>query len=225
MSSIDRPVSPHPLTSRAQRGAVKVGCIVGIVALLILGFVGYRMTVGTYNGFVAKEEGLAAKWAALEGAYKRRLDLIPQLMGVVSGAADFEKSTITEVTEARSRVGQITMPPNAGQDPAKVQEFMAGQQGVTSALSRLMVVMENYPTLTATGAFRDMQSQVEGTENRIAVARRDYIDAVQAFNTALRKFPANFIAGMYGFETREQLPQDSAAVRETPVIDFSEDDG
>ena len=140
----------------------------------------------------------------IDNQYKRRFDLVPQLVSTVQGAADFEKTTLDEVTEARASVGRMQLPPGIPTDPAMLQSYMQAQQGLGAALGRLFAVSEAYPQLKATQNFLSLQDQLEGTENRIAVARRDYIDSVRAYNTTRRRFPTNFIAGMFGFD---EIPQ------------------
>jgi len=206
---------------RAQRGAVSKGLIIFLVIVVVLGVVFWKSTAGAYNSFVKNDETVQEKWAGLEGQYKRRTDLIPQLVSTVKGAAGFETETYTAVTEARAKATSINFE-KAPTDEAELERFMAAQGEVSSSLSRLLVSVENYPQLRATEAFRDLQSQIEGSENRIAVARGDYITAVKNFNTALRTFPNNIIAGFTEFKPIPQLPQDSAAVREVPTIDFGE---
>ncbi len=220
-------VSAHPSPSsqspllRGQRGSTK-GCILAfVVGVLVLGGIAWALTAGTYNGLVTHDEQVANQWSALGSMYQRRMELIPQLVAVVKGAADFEQSTLTEITDARARVGQLQMP-EAPTDEQQLEEYMAAQQQLGSALSRLLVVSENYPTLQATSAFRDLQVQVEGTENRIGVSRLDYAEAVRDYNIAIRKFPANFVAGMYGFERKAQLEADDGS-RQVPTIDFGAD--
>ncbi len=210
-----------PAPRRSERGAVGKGCLIAVVVLLVIGFVGWRMTVGSYNTIVANQEVVDEKWSGLGSQYQRRFELVPQLVETVKGAANFEKTTITEVTAARARVGQINLS-GAPTDAKQAQAFLAAQEGLGSALSRLLAVSENYPTLTATAGFRDLQSQIEGTENRINVARLDYIGAIRAFNTSIRKFPANIIAGMYDFERYPQLETDEVN-REVPDFSFGDD--
>jgi len=210
---------PVPTSASARRGAVNKGCLIAGAVLVILVFVAYGTVKGAYNTFVTAEETVDAQWAELESAYRRRFDLIPQLVSVVQGAADFEQETFSAVTEARAQVGQIQLPEGAPTDPGQLEEFMAAQRGLGSALGRLLVAVEAYPQLQATQAFRDLQAQVEGTENRINVERGDYIRAVQEYNTTLRTFPNTLLAGLFGFEKRPQLQQE-AGVDEAPVIEF-----
>ncbi len=149
---------------------------------------------------VQLDQATQAQWAQVENAYQRRADLVPNLVETVKGAANFEKETFTAVTEARAKVGQVTSgaPQNIANDPAAFQRFQEAQDGLSSALSRLMVVVERYPDLKATQNFRDLQSQLEGTENRIAVERMRFNEAAQAFNTKRQGFPTVLVAGMFG---------------------------
>ena len=165
------------------------------------------------------QERVEAKWSEIDNQYKRRFDLVPQLVSTVKSAADFEKTTLNEVTEARASVGRVQLPPGLPTDPAKLGAYMQAQQGLGAALGRLFAVSEAYPQLRATENFLSLQDQLEGTENRIAVARRDYIDSVQAYNTTVRRFPTNFIASMFGFEKLPQL-QIEEGERATPDVNF-----
>ena len=144
---------------------------------------------------------------------------MPQLVSVVKGAAEFEQSTLTEITEARASVGKLALPAELPDDPAKLQAFLAAQQQLSGALQRLLVVAENYPSLKATESFISLQGQLEGTENRLAVARRDYIESVNAYNVAIRKFPGSLLAGMFGFDKHAQL-EVPTGVSERPAVEF-----
>lgn len=158
---------------------------------------------GTYNRLVTLEQNVNKKWADVQSVYQRRADLIPNLVQTVQGAANFEKSTLTEVTNARASVGQVKLDPNkAPTDAAQLEEFQKAQGQLSNALSRLLVVSENYPQLRATEAFQTLQAQLEGTENRIAVERGRFNEAVQAYNTAIKRFPAAIFAGMFGHTPR-----------------------
>jgi LemA protein len=172
----------------------------GIVAVaIIVGLFG----VGTYNSLVALDQGVQAQWAQVENVYQRRADLIPNLVETVKGAAAFETDTFTAVTEARAKVGQV----NAGDlanNPEAFARFQQAQDGLSSALSRLMVVVERYPDLKATQNFRDLQVQLEGTENRITVERKRFNETAQAFNTKRMSFPTVFIAGFFGSRFNEK---------------------
>ncbi len=202
-----------------QRGTAKTGCLiaggVGLLLVLILAFT----FVGRYNSLVTLQESTEAAWSEIDNQYKRRFDLIPQLIATVKGAADFEKSTLEAVTEARASVGRAQLPSGLPTDPAQLQSYVQAQQGLGAALGRLMVVVERYPELKANQSFLSLQDQLEGTENRIAVARRDYIEAVRRFNTNLRRFPTNLVAGMFDFEKLPQMQFDEAE-RETPQVEF-----
>ncbi|MEZ6017191.1 MAG: LemA family protein [Planctomycetota bacterium] len=193
-----------------------------LAVLFVLLLLGGGCGVAGYNGLVSADEGVGARWAEVENQYKRRFDLVPQLVETVKGAADFEKSTITEVTELRASVGKLQLPASGPENQAQLDEFVQKQDALGQGLGRLLVVAERYPELKATEAFRDLQVQLEGTENRIGVARRDYVDALQKFNTGVRSFPKNLLAGWFGFEKKPQLTFD-AAVQEAPKIDFGGD--
>ena len=186
---------------------------VGVVVLLGLAY------MGVYNGLVAKQEAVSSAWAQVQNNYQRRFDLIPNLVETVKGAANFEKSTLTAVVDARSRVGSITVDKSVLDDPAQFKKFAAAQGALGGALSRLLVVAENYPQLRSTENFRSLQDQLEGTENRITVARRDFNDAAQAYNTAIRTFPASFIAGRSGFKERPYFEAEAPA-QNAPHVKF-----
>jgi LemA protein len=158
---------------------------------------------GTYNRLVTLEQNVNKKWADVQSVYQRRADLIPNLVQTVQGAANFEKSTLTEVTNARASVGQVKIDPNkAPTDAAQLEEFQKAQGQLSNALSRLLVVSENYPQLRATEAFQTLQAQLEGTENRISVERNNFNAAVQEYNTALGVFPTNMLNKMFGFQPK-----------------------
>lgn len=202
----------------SQAGNVKIGCAIAGGVILLVGLLAMYM-VGGYNGLVTRQERIEATWSQIDNQYKRRFDLIPQLVSTVQGAADFEKSTLEAVTEARASVGRAQLPPGLPSDPAQLQSYVQAQQGLGAALARLMVVVERYPDIKANQNFLSLQDQLEGTENRIAVARTDYIEAVRAYNTARRRFPTSLIAGMFGFEKQAQLEFDPAE-RQTPEVNF-----
>jgi LemA protein len=163
-----------------------------VAALLVLG----GTCVATYNKLIRLDQAAAAQWAQVENTYQRRADLVPNLVETVKGAAAFERETITAVTEARSRVGDAGK--HAAANPAEFQKYQEAQDQLGGALSRLLVVAEAYPTLTATQNFRDLQAQLEGTENRISVERMRYNEAAREFDTARASFPTSVIAGMFG---------------------------
>ncbi|MCX6159376.1 MAG: LemA family protein [Ignavibacteriota bacterium] len=155
-----------------------------------------------YNSLVSSEENIKSAWAQVENQYQRRADLIPNLVKTVEGAADFEKSVLTEVTEMRSKVGQTKLNVDDLNDPEKFQQYQQAQDKLSSALSRLLVVTENYPSLKANESFLQLQSQLEGTENRISVERKKFNEAVQVFNTSVRSFPTVITAKMFGFKEK-----------------------
>jgi LemA protein len=155
-----------------------------------------------YNDVITLDEGVKANWAEVENQYKRRADLVPNLVSVVKGAANFEQETLTKVVEARSKVAGMKVDASTIDDPEKLKKFEAAQSELSGSLSRLLVVSEQYPQLRATDSFRDLQSQLEGTENRIAVARKRYIDAVGEYNGLVQRFPTSIGASMRGRAVR-----------------------
>jgi LemA protein len=171
-----------------------LGC--GLVVVVVAVLLGMAV-MGPYNRLVTLEEAVKSAWSQVENVYQRRADLVPNLVETVKGAAAFEKDTFTAVTEARAKVGQVTL--GKVPDAQQMQQFQSAQDGLSSALSRLLVVVEKYPELKATQAFRDLQVQLEGTENRIAVERRRFNETAQAFNTARRRFPTVIVASLFGF--------------------------
>lgn len=187
-----------------KKGWIVLWVVLGIVAL------GFLMFGGTYNSLVKADEQVNQAWAQVENVYQRRLDLIPNLVETVKGYAAHEKSTFIEVTEARSKAaGSIA--PGIINDPQKFAQFQESQTALSSALSRLMVVVEKYPDLKANENFLSLQAQLEGTENRISVERGRFNQAAQAFNTMLRQFPTNIIGGLFGFKTKEYFKADAQA--------------
>ncbi len=196
----------------------KLLIVLGILA--VLGIILVMSAVGSYNGLVNRDQAVDAAWAQVENVYQRRADLVPNLVRTVSGAADFEKSTLTAVTEARASVGQIKLPEGtAPTDPAALARFEQAQGQLGSALSRLMVVVERYPELRATQAFRDLQVQLEGTENRIAVERGRYNAIVQDYNSAIRRVPGALYASIFGFDKKAYFSAEAGAEK-APVVDF-----
>ena len=200
-----------------------LGCVGALILALII-FGGYFVSVR--NNLVGLEEQVNQQWAQVESQYQRRYDLIPNLVRTVQGAANFEKSTLEAVVNARARVGQVAAPagaPGAGStlpnDQNAMEQFAAAQQGLSNALSRLLVVVERYPELKSNQNFLELQSQLEGTENRIAVERQRYNQDAQQFNTAIRKFPANIVANMSGFKAKAYFRgvQGSA---QAPAVEF-----
>ncbi len=171
-----------------------------------------------YNNMVTLEEAVTAQWSNVENAYQRRADLIPNLVNTVKGYADFEQETLTGVIEARAKATGVTISPE-NLNPEAIQQFQAAQDGLSSALSRLMVVVERYPDLKANQNFLDLQAQLEGTENRIAVERRKFNDATRSYNTYIRRFPALITAAIFGFDTKGYF--EAAEGTETPpTVEF-----
>jgi LemA protein len=186
-----------------------------LLILVGLAVIAGLLTVSSYNSLVSLQQGTDAQWAQVQNVYQRRADLVPNLVNTVAGAANFEKSTLIAVTDARASVGRVQLPAGAAPtDPAQLAAFDQAQGQLGSALSRLLVVSERYPDLKATTNFRDLQSQLEGTENRIAVERGRFNEAVQAYDTAIRRFPAVIFAGMFGFASRPYFS--ATAGSETP---------
>ena len=174
-----------------------------------------------YNTMQSQDEAANAAWSEVLNQYQRRADLIPNLVNTVKGYATHEQEVFTQVTEARSKVGSIQMSAEDAADPEKLQQFQQAQGNLSSALSRLLVVSENYPQLKADQNFRDLQAQLEGTENRISLARNNYIKAVQTYNTTLRQFPQNLTAKLFGMKARANFSvENEAAVSDAPKVSF-----
>lgn len=184
--------------------------------LLIAGSMGLQSC--QYNTMVAKEEAVTAQWSQVENVYQRRADLIPNLVATVKGYADFEQETLTAVIEARSKATSVTIDPSK-LDANSIQQFQAAQDGLSSALSKLMVVVERYPELKANQNFLELQSQLEGTENRITVERKKFNEVAQDYNTYIRKFPNNMIAGMFDFDKKEYFEAKEGA-EAPPKVEF-----
>jgi LemA protein len=194
------------------------GATILIVVLLFAGIAGCA-GYGTYNRLVSADEDVNQSWADLQSQYQRRADLIPNLVSTVRGAADFERQTLEEVVQARARATAINVTADDLNDPAAVEAYLAAQQQLGGALGRLLAIAEAYPQLRATEAFRDLQVQLEGTENRIAVARRDYNRAATEYNRTIRTFPTNVFAGIFGFDRRATFEADPGAER-APRVEF-----
>ncbi len=195
-----------------KKSLVTILVVVGIVIVLVM------MGSGRYNSLVTLEEGVTGAWSQVENVYQRRADLIPNLVNTVKGYAEFEQTTLTQVIEARSKATGVNV--NANElDENSIQQFQQAQQGLSSALSRLMVVVERYPDLKANQNFMDLQSQLEGTENRIAVERRNFNQAAQNYNTQIKRFPNNIFAGLFGFERKAYFEADQGA-EQAPDVQF-----
>jgi LemA protein len=176
-----------------------------------------------YNTFQTQDEQITAAWAEVVNQYQRRADLIPNLVETVRGFAQQEQDVLIGVTEARSKVGSVQTTPEVLEDPQAFAQFQAAQGELTSALSRLMVVVERYPELKSDANFRDLQAQLEGTENRIAVARNRYIEAVQSYNVTVRRFPSNLTAKIFGYDTKPTFTvENEAEISRPPQVSFGQ---
>lgn len=186
---------------------------IGVVVLLAI------WGVSSYNNLVEKQETVEQAWAQVENQYQRRSDLIPNLVNTVKGAADFEQETLTQVIEARSKASSIQISPDDLDNPQKLQQFQQAQNQLSGALSRLLVTVEKYPELQANKNFRDLQVQLEGTENRIATERQRFNEIVQSYNTTTRRFPTNVFAGVFGFDEKAYFEAEEGA-QEVPEVNF-----
>jgi len=196
------------------------GCGAIILIILFVLIVGAIAIAGSYNRLVGMQQNVDAKWAQVQNVYQRRADLIPNLVNTVAGAANFEKSTLIAVTNARASVGRVQLDPNkAPTDAAQLEQFQAAQGQLSNALSRLLLVSERYPELRANQNFQQLQAQLEGTENRISVERGNFNEAVQSYNTAVRSFPTNLFAGMLGFQPRPFFNAQPGAEK-VPTVNF-----
>lgn len=188
--------------------------VVSLLAVLSLSGCGY-------NDLQSQDEQVTAGWSEVLNQYQRRADLVPNLVNVVKGYAAHEKEVLTQVTNARAQVGQIKITPELANDPKALQNFQAAQGQLGSALSRLLLVSENYPQLKADGVFRDLQAQLEGTENRITVARNRYIKSVQVFNTTVRQFPSNLTAKMFSMAVKPNFSvENEKEISKAPAVNF-----
>jgi LemA protein len=200
---------------------MKKGCLISIIIVAFLALVVFSMVMwGTkvYNGMVTMQETVTSQWGNVETTYQRRSDLIPNFVNTVKGAANFEQTTLTQVIEARAKATSINIDPTK-MTAENMQQFQQAQGQVSSALGRLMVVMEQYPELKATQNFRDLQVELEGTENRISVERRKFNEVALTYNTYIRRFPQNFLAGMFGFQNKPYFAADEGADK-APVVKF-----
>jgi LemA protein len=191
---------------------IVLGVIFGIGILL------YLLIAGPYNNMVSKEETVSTSWAQVQNVYQRRMDLIPNLVNTVRGAANFEKETLAQVIEARANATKVNISADK-LTPENIKAFQASQDGLSSALSRLMVVVEKYPDLKATANFTELQSQLEGTENRINVERNKFNETVKDYNSYIRKFPNNLTAGIFGFEKKAYF-EAAAGAEKAPEVKF-----
>ena len=192
--------------------------LIPVIVIVVLGIIVYSLTAGVNNTAVEYEESVLKNWADVENAYQRRSDLIPNLVSTVEGSADFERGTLTDVIEARAKATSVNV--DAGNlNQEQIQQFQQAQGGLSSALSRLLVSVERYPDIKSNQIFLQLQSQLEGTENRISVARNRYNEAVRQYNTYIRKFPNNIFAGMFGFERKAPFEAEEGA-ENAPDVEF-----
>lgn len=198
-----------------------IGCGGLLIIIIFIAFVIGLFFWGTYNRLVGLQQGVDTQWAQVQTVYQRRADLIPNLVNTVQGAANFEKSTLTEVTNARASVGRVQLDPTKAPTTAEqLEEFQNAQARLGNALSRLLFVSENYPQLRATENFQTLQAQLEGSENRISVERNKFNTTVQDFNVAVKRFPTNMIAGMFGFSPRPFFAAQPGAEK-APTVNFN----
>ena len=194
-----------------------LGCL-GVIVVILLIFGG--AIAGGYNSLVQSSTSVDGSWAQVQTQYQRRADLIPNLVRTVEGAANFEKSTLTDVVNARANATKVTIDPSkAPTDPEQLRQYEQAQNALTGTLGRLLAVSENYPQLRANNNFRDLQAQIEGTENRIAVARRDFNNSVQSYNARVRTFPTVIYAGWFGFQGKPYF-QGAAGTESAPTVNF-----
>ena len=196
-----------------MKKGTKTLLIIGVLVLILVGG-----TLSTYNGLIAKDEAVATAWGNVQSQYQRRADLIPNLVNVVKGYAKHESKTLESVIAARAKATQLTVDANS-LTPEKLKEFQAAQGELSQALGRLMVVKENYPELKANENFSELQAQLEGTENRINESRLLYNQSVQTYNVSARRFPANIVASIFGFEKKAQFEAEEGA-KTAPKVEF-----
>ncbi|MCZ6776398.1 MAG: LemA family protein [Ignavibacteria bacterium] len=200
-----------------SRGLLIALVVVGVIAIFALGI--FLWGTSVYNSLVGLDEGIASAWSQVENQYQRRADLVPNLVSTVKGFAAQEKEVLLGVTQARARVGQLTVTKDVIDDPQSFAKFQSAQDEFSSAISRLLVVAENYPNLKSNENFLALQTQLEGTENRISVERRRFNEIVRGYNTAIRRFPAASIAGLAGFREKQYFKAKEGA-EEVPQVEF-----
>ncbi len=201
-----------------MKKGLMVGCsVAGLILVIIAIFVFWG--IGTYNNLVTLNETVNQSWSQVENQYQRRADLIPNLVNTVKGYANFEKSVLTQVTEARAKVSQMTVTSEVLNDPQAFQKFQSAQNELSGALSRLLVTVENYPELKANENFLQLQAQLEGTENRISVERRKFNQSVQTYNTAIKRFPNSIFAGIFQFKEKQYFKA-TAGAETPPKVEF-----
>jgi LemA protein len=192
-----------------------------LLRYIVLLLLALSLTGCGYNAIQKQDEAVKAAWSEVLNQYQRRADLVPNLVNTVKGYAQHEEKVFTEVTQARAKVGSLQVNADSLDDPQKIQQFQAAQGELGSALSRLMVVSENYPELKANGLFQNLQAQLEGTENRVTVARNRYVQAVQQYNGMIRTFPNNLTAKLFGYKVKPNFSVDNEkAISTAPTVDF-----
>lgn len=197
---------------------MKKGCLIAVIAVVVVVVLVGVWAVGSRNSFVTKEEGVASAWSQVENVYQRRADLIPNLVETVKGYATHEQTTLEGVVNARAKATQITVDPDKI-DAASLRRYQEAQGELGAALGRLLAVSENYPDLKANENFLQLQAQLEGTENRIAVERKKFNEVVREYNVSVRQFPGNIVASMFGFETKPYFEADESA-HQAPKVEF-----
>lgn len=197
---------------------MKKGCLITLAVIVIVAIMIFAWGSRVYNGMVTMQEAVTSQWGNVETQYQRRADLIPNFVNTVKGAANFEQSTLTQVIEARAKATSVKIDPT-NMTPEALQQFQSAQGELSNALGRLMVVVEKYPELRATQNFRDLQVELEGTENRISVERRKFNEVAQSYNIYIRRFPQNFLAGMFGFQSKPYFEAMEGAEK-APEVNF-----
>ena len=197
---------------------MKKGCLIAVVAAVVIVLGCFVWVKNTYNGFVSQQEGVDAAWSQVENVYQRRADLIPNLVATVKGYAKHEQETLDKVVSARAKATQITVDPE-NLNEASLKKYQEAQGELGSALGKLLAITENYPDLKANENFLQLQSQLEGTENRIAVERKNFSEVAQSYNSSIRQFPGNVLAGMFGFERKPYFEAEKGAEK-APEVNF-----
>lgn len=197
---------------------MKKGCLIAVVAAVVIVLGCFVWVKNTYNGFVSQQEGVDAAWSQVENVYQRRADLIPNLVATVKGYAKHEQETLDKVVSARAKATQITVDPE-NLNEASLKKYQEAQSELGSALGKLLAITENYPDLKANENFLQLQSQLEGTENRIAVERKNFNEVAQSYNSSIRQFPGNVLAGMFGFERKPYFEAEKGAEK-APEVNF-----
>lgn len=197
---------------------MKKGCLIVVAIVALVGFGLFSWVKGAYNGMVESEESVTTAWSNVETQYQRRADLIPNLVATVKGYASHESETLEAVVAARSKATQVTIDPS-NMTPEQLKEYQAAQGELSTALGKLIAITEAYPDLKANENFQELQAQLEGTENRINESRREYNNVAQVYNTKIRQFPTNILAGIFNFSTKEKFAAEAGAEK-APTVEF-----